>query len=80
MTVNDIIKCKKLESELNVLIEKYYNEYLKNPYEEYVRWEWADEQNTICIVYTYLNYWDEWDTDYYHVTFEELVNFKPENH
>ena len=80
MTVDDIIKCKELGSELNVLIEEYYNEYLKNPYEEYVRWEWTDEPNTICIVYTYLTYLDEWDTDYYHVTFEELINFKPQNY
>ena len=81
MTVDDIIKCKKLEYELNVLIEKYYDEYLKNPYEEYSDWKWSSEDlNEIIIIYGFWNYCDEWDYGEYYVKFEELINFKPENH
>lgn len=78
MTQEEILKCKELMHELNTLVEKYYNEYLKNPYEEYCDWKWSSEDpNEIIITYSFLNYLDEHDCDEYEVTFEELSNFKP---
>lgn len=81
MTQEEIIKCKELECKFNALVEKYYNEYLKNPYEEYSDWKWSTENsNEIIVIYTFLNYYDEWDYGKYHITFEELSNFKPNNY
>jgi hypothetical protein len=40
MTQEEICKCKELVHELNALVKKYYNEYLKNPCEEYYDWRW----------------------------------------
>lgn len=78
MTQEEIRKCKELMHELNALIEKYYNEYLKNPNERYCNWEWSSKDpNEIIIVYGFWNYNDEWDYDGYHITIEELSNFKP---
>lgn len=78
MTVDDIIKCKNLEDKLNILIEEYYNEYLKNPYEEYSDWKWSPgDSHEIIIIYWFWNYHDdEWDYGEYYVKFEELINFK----
>lgn len=78
MTQEEIRKCKELEYKLNVLVEKYYNEYLKNPYEEYCDWKWSSEDpNEIIITYSFLNYHDEWDCSDAYITIEELSNFKP---
>lgn len=78
MTQEEIRKCKELVHELNALVEKYYNEYLKNPNERYCNWEWSsDESNEIIIVYLFLDYNDVWDYDKTYITFEELSNFKP---
>ena len=80
MTQEDILKCKELECELNVLVEKYYNEYLENPGEEFSDWKWSSENpNEIIIIYSFWNMYDDWDVDEYYVTFEELSNFKPNN-
>lgn len=81
MTQENILKCKELERELNILVEKYYNEYLKDPFEEFYNWKWSQENpNEIIIVYSFLNRDDEWEEDEYHVTIEELSNFKPNNY
>ena len=81
MTQEDIFKYKELEYKLNTLVEKYYNEYLKNPHEEFRCWKWSSEYpNEIIIVYGFWNYHDEWDYDEYSVTVEELSNFKPNNY
>lgn len=81
MTQEEIRKCKELMHELDTLVEKYYNEYLTDPYEEYCDWKWSSEDpNEIIITYSFLNYNDEWDHDEYHVTIEELSNFKPNNY
>ena len=80
MTQEDILKCKELECELNVLVEKYYNEYLEHPGEEFDDWKWSPENpNEIIIIYSFWNMYDDWDVDEYYVTFEELSNFKPNN-
>ena len=81
MTQEDILKCKELEYKLNVLIEKYYNEYLKNPHEEFSNWRWSLENpNEIIIIYNFLNRYDEWDYNETYVTIEELSNFKPNDY
>lgn len=81
MTQYEILKCKELMHELNALVEKYYNEYLKNPYEEYCDWKWSSENsNEIIIVYNFWNYNDEWDYNGFRITIEELSNFKPNNY
>lgn len=81
MTQNEILKYKELEYKLNTLIEKYYDEYLNNPYEVYIDWRWSSENsNEIVIVYGFQNYLDERDYDEYHITIEELSNFKPNDY
>jgi hypothetical protein len=81
MTQEEIRKCKELVHELNVLVEKYYNEYLKNPYEEFSDWRWSlENSNEIVIIYSFWNMYDEHDCDEYHVTIEELFNFKPNDY
>lgn len=81
MTQENILKCKELQKQLNELIEKYYNEYLKNPHEEFSDWRWSSENpNEIIIINNFLNMYDEWDCDEYYVTIEELSNFKPNDY
>ena len=81
MTQEDIIKYKEIEHELNTLINNYYNEYLKQPHEDYIDWKWSSENlNEIIIIYGFQNYNFERDYDEYPVQFEELVNFKPNNY
>ena len=70
-----------LAMKIKDVIEKYYDEYLKNPHEEFSDWRWSSENpNEIIIIYNFLNMYDEWDYDEYHVTIEELSNFKPNNY
>lgn len=81
MTQDEILKCKELMHEFNVLVEKYYNEYLKNLDETYSDWKWSSENpDAIIIVYGFWNYYDEWDYNESYVTIEELSNFKPNNY
>jgi hypothetical protein len=81
MTQEDIIKYKEIEYELNTLINNYYDEYLKQPYEDYIDWKWSSENpNEIIIIYGFQNYNFERDYDEYPVQFKELVNFKPNNY
>lgn len=81
MTQEDIIKCKEIEHELDILINKYYDKYLKQYDDEYIDWEWSSENsNEIIIRYGFLNYNFERDYDEYPVQFEELINFKPNNY
>ena len=80
MTQEEILKCKELVHELNALVKTYYNEYLKNPKERYCNWEWSSEKpNEIIIVYCFWSN-DELDYDGYHITIEELSNFKPNDY
>ena len=73
MTQEEIRKCKELMHELNALVKTYYNEYLKDPDEEYRDWRWSSEDpNEIIIVYGFWNYYDEWDYNESYVTIEEL--------
>lgn len=81
MTQEEILKYKELDCKFNTLVKKYYNEYLKNPYEEYSDWRWSTENsNEIIVIYGFWNYHDEWDCDEYHITIEELSNFKPNDY
>lgn len=38
MTLEEIHKYIELACKFNTLVEKYYNEYLKNPFEEFYDW------------------------------------------
>ncbi len=81
MTQEEILKYKELECKFNALVEKYYNEYLKNPYEEYSDWRWSSENpNEIIVIYGFWNYHDEWDCGNTYITIEELSNFKPNDY
>ena len=81
MTQEEIHKYIELACKFNRLVENYYNEYLKNPYEEFSDWRWSPENsNEIIIICNFLNHYDEWEEDETYVTIEELSNFKPNDY
>ena len=73
--IQDFTILRSLQDRIDCVIKAYFEDKLKNPYEDYCGWDWDEDDGWIKIDYGYQTRSGDYDIGERYAKLDEIVEF-----